>query len=242
MSLQSDNASYYDAKAMASEPAATAETSLLDEQRDLARSRILKAAQRALAARGLAATVDDVAEKAGVSRRTVFRHFATRERLFAAAMREGLRTYGEQLPAPPAVPDTDASSGSGSGARSGPDIGAWLVDVLVTTHRINARNGRIYWDLSVLDPELSGEMAEAAVERRDARRRFVRQVSRTLWRARGGTGTPPAWLTDATAVHLSGFTTQSLTGDFDRSPEEVARVSARVLEAAVQAALIERTP
>lgn len=241
MSLLSDNASYYHVNSMATESAAAAtETSLLDEQRDVARSRILKAAQRVLAARGLAATVEDVAEKAGVSRRTVFRHFATRERLFAAAVREGLRTYGEQLPSPPAGASTgDTEGGEGDG---GGDIGDWLVDVLVTTHRINARNGRIYWDLSVLDPELSGEMAEAAVERRDARRRFVRQVSRTLWRARGGAGNPPAWLTDATAVHLSGFTTQSLAGDFDRSPEDVARVSARVLEAAVQAALIERTP
>jgi hypothetical protein len=38
-------------------------------------------------------------------------------------------------------------------------------------------------------------------------------------------------------VHLSGFTTQSLTGDFGRTPDEVARVSATVLEAALTAAL-----
>ena len=217
---------------MATEPggAATA-TSLLDEQRDLARARILRAAQRALAARGLAATVDDVAEQAGVSRRTVFRHFATRERLFAAAIREGLRTYSEHLP--------ERSPGDRGSAS---DTGRWLLDVLTTAHRINATNGRAYWDLSVLEPDLPGELAAVAVERREARRRFVTGVSRTLWRARGGEGRPPAWLADAVAVHLSGFTTQSLAGDFGRTPEQVARVSARVLEAAVDAALAERRP
>jgi hypothetical protein len=41
---------------------------------------------------------------------------------------------------------------------------------------------------------------------------------------------------DAVAVQLSGFTTQSLSGDLGRSPEEVADVAARVIEAAVDAA------
>lgn len=209
--------------------AATTSPSLLDEQRDLARSRILRAAQRALAARGLAATVDDVAEQAGVSRRTVFRHFATRERLFATAIRGGLGAYAEQ------VPKRDLSDPAS-------DAGDWLLGVLTTAHRINATNGRAYWDLSVLEPDLPGELAEVAVERREARRRFVNGVSRTLWRARGGTGRPPEWVADAVAVHLSGFTTQSLAGDFGRTPEQVARVSARVLEAAVAAALAERRP
>jgi len=47
---------------------------LADEQRDVARSRILVAAMTVLAQRGLDATVDDVAEASGVNRRTVFRH------------------------------------------------------------------------------------------------------------------------------------------------------------------------
>jgi hypothetical protein len=38
-------------------------------------------------------------------------------------------------------------------------------------------------------------------------------------------------------VHLSGFTTQSLAGDLGRSPDEVAAISARVLEAALDHAL-----
>jgi AcrR family transcriptional regulator len=208
------------------------EPSLLDEQRDRARARIVKAAQRALADRGLAATVDEVADLAGVSRRTVFRHFATRERLFAAAIRAGLRTYGDQVPDPPEVGADPA------GDRAA--VADWLRATVAAMHRVNARNGRIYWDLSALDPELTGELAAAAAQRRDARRQFALRVTRTVWSARDGRGEPPTWLADTVAVHLSGFTLQSLAGDFDRTVDEVAEVSTRVIEAALAAALADQ--
>jgi AcrR family transcriptional regulator len=195
---------------------------LADEQRDVARSRILHAAMSVLARLGLDATVDDVASAAGVNRRTVFRHFATRDGLFAAAIREGVNRYAQQLPAPPEADD----------------LRAWLLDLLLVTHRLHAENGRIYLELAGLEPDqLGGELGAAAAERREARRRFALVVTTRMWRARGGRRQPPTWLADAVAVHLSGLTTQSLTGDFGRTPEEVARVSAQVLEAALAAAL-----
>lgn len=199
----------------------TTVAALADEQRDAARSRILRAARGVLADRGLAATVDDVADAAGVSRRTVFRHFATRDGLFAAAIRAGVRAYGQQLPAAPAEGD----------------LKAWLVDLLRVTHRLNAGNGRIYWEIAALEEDLSGELAVAAAERRQSRKAFAAAVTNRLWQARGGRGRPPAWLADAIAVHLSGFTTRSLTGDFGRTPDQVARVSAQVIEAALATAL-----
>jgi AcrR family transcriptional regulator len=199
-------------------------TPLAVEQRDLARSRILRATRVVLAARGLAATVDDVAEAAGVNRRTVFRHFATRDGLFAAAIREGVRRYAEQIP--PAPEDGD--------------LRAWLLDLLLVAHRLNARNGRIYWELAVLPPEdLSGELAAAAAERRASRKRFALRVTGRMWQARGGPGEPPEWLVDAVSVQLSSFSTQSLAGDFGRTPDEVAAVCARVVEATLAAALAQ---
>ena len=198
--------------------------SLADEQRELAQARILRAAGAALAARGLVATVDDVAEAAGVSRRTVFRHFATRDALFVAVIRAGVRRYAEQIPVPP---DDDGLHG-------------WLVELLEVTHRLNARNGRVFWDLvGVRAADLSPELAMAAVECRDSRNRFATTVAGLMWRARGGHGTPPPWLVDAVAVQLSGFTTQSLAGDLGRSPDEVAHVSAQVIEAALASALAD---
>ena len=199
-----------------------AASSLTGEQREVARQRILRAAGAALAARGLAATVDDVAEAAGVSRRTIFRHFATRDALFVEVIRAGVRRYAEQLPEPP----------------DGGDLHAWLAELLAVTHRLNARNGRVFWDLvGVRAEDLSPDLAAAAAECRDSRNRFASTVTEFLWHARGGPGSPPPWLTDAVAVQLSGFTTQSLAGDLDRSPDQVAAVSAQVIEAALAAAL-----
>jgi len=203
--------------------------SLADEKRDVARSRILRAARIVLAERGLAATVDDVAAAADVSRRTIFRHFETRERLLAEAVREGLRSYSQQLPT------------AGLPADAGPaDVAAWLENLLIAAHRLNANNGRIYWELAALGSEVDGELATVAAERRDSRRRFATRVTAHAWSALGGTSRPPSWLTDAFAVHLSGFTTQALGGDFGRTPDDVARTSARVLQASLDAALTSR--
>jgi AcrR family transcriptional regulator len=197
--------------------------SLADEQREVAQARILRAAGIALAARGLTATVDDVAEAAGVSRRTIFRHFATRDALFVAVIRAGIRRYAEQIPAPP----------------DGGDLRGWLAELLLVTHRLNARNGRVFWDLvGVRAEDLSADLAMVAAECRDSRNRFAADVTGLMWRARGGPGLPPQWLVDAVAVHLSGFTTQSLAGDLGRTPDEVARVSAHVIEAALTSALV----
>jgi AcrR family transcriptional regulator len=195
--------------------------SLADEQREVAQARILRAAGVALAARGLAATVDDVAEAAGVSRRTIFRHFATRDALFVTVIRAGIRRYAEQIPAPP-----------------DDDLRGWLPELLAVTHRLNARNGRVFWDLvGVRAADLSADLAMVAAECRDSRNRFAAAVTDLMWRARGGPGPPPPWLVDAVAVQLSGFTTQSLAGDLGRTPEQVAHVSAQVIEAALASAL-----
>src|SRR5512135_88640 len=137
-------------------------SSLAGEQREVARTRILRAAGAALAARGLAATVDDVAEAAGVSRRTVFRHFATRDALFVTAIRAGVRRYAEQIPAPPEACLNDDD-----------DLRGWLAELLVVTHRLNARNGRVFWDLVGVREDLSPDLATVAAECRDSRNRFA---------------------------------------------------------------------
>jgi len=197
--------------------------SLAEEQREVAQARILRAAGSVLAARGLAATVDDVAEAAGVSRRTIFRHFVTRDALFVAVIRAGIRRYGEQIPPP-----------------GDDDLRSWLRELLEVTHKLNAGNGRVFWDLvGVQAADLSEDLAMVAAECRDSRNRFAVSVTELLWHARGGAGSPPPWLVDAVAVQLSGFTTQSLAGDLGRSPEAVAGVAALVIEAALAAALAD---
>src|SRR2546430_17009786 len=117
---------------------------LAGEQREVAQARILRAAGVALAARGLAATVDDVAEAAGVSRRTIFRHFATRDALFVTVIRAAIRRHAEQIPAPPAADD----------------LRGWLPHPPPVTHRLNARTGRASWDPAALRaPALSPSLS-----------------------------------------------------------------------------------
>ena len=192
---------------------------------DGTRARILHAARVVLAERGLATTVDDVAEAADLSRRTVFRAFATRDRLIAEAVRDGIRSYAEHVPPPPAEPDLDR----------------WLGAAMSAVHNLNVRHGRIYWELAGLGAQLEGEIATVADERRRARLDFVNLFTTKAWQAAGGRGLPPAWLGDACAIHLSAFSTRALTGDFDRSPDDVATVCARTLAAAARAAVAEQS-
>lgn len=207
---------------MRSAPAAE-HASLAEEQRDHARARILRAARQVLAERGLATRVDDVAAAAGVGRRTVFRHFETRDALLAAAVTDGMRSYADHIPRP----------------EPGTPLDEWLEQALIAVHRMNARHGRIYWELAFA-PDLDGELADVAETRRAARRHLVRQVTDWSWRSAGGTGRPPSWLADAFAVYLSAFATQALVGDFGRQPEAAGRAAARALSAAVRQAVAEQ--
>src|SRR5581483_513440 len=185
---------------------ADVQPSLAQEQRDNARDRILRATRQVLAERGLATRVDDVAAAAGVGRRTVFRHFETRDALLAAAVTDGIRSYGDHIPRP----------------APGAALDDWLQEALVAVHGMNARHGRIYWELAFA-PDLDGELADVAETRRLARRQLVRRIADWSWQAAGGRGRPPAWVVDAFAVHLSAFATQALAGDFGRRPEEIGR-------------------
>jgi AcrR family transcriptional regulator len=193
---------------------------LQQEQRQMARRRIERAAWNVLADRGLVATVEEVAREAKVSIRTVFRHYGTRDHMIASALRAQLYHYGDSLP----VPEPDAS------------LEVWLPELLLEVHRLNAELGRAYWELASLGDTLTGELAEVAAERRIGRKRLVSAVTKGAWNLAGGQGRHPRWLVDAFAVHLSAFATRSLTADFDRTVEEVSAMSAQVLLMAVRTA------
>jgi AcrR family transcriptional regulator len=186
----------------------------------VSRDRILRAARVVLAERGLAVRVEDVAAAAGVSRRTVFRHFASRDELLAAALRDSMRSYGDRIPR----------------HEAGSPLGSWLHEAFVAAHEMNARHGRVYFELA-LAPELDGPLREVAALRRAARAELVRRFSDAAWSAAGASGTPPDWLVDTVAVLLSAFATEALVGDFGRSPAEAGHVAARALEHALAAAI-----
>jgi AcrR family transcriptional regulator len=190
---------------------------LAEEQRRLVHDRVLRAAGDGLAEHGLGVTIEEVADRAGVSVRTVFRHYGTRDRLLGEAINERVRSYREHLPKP----------------ASGEDVGDWLHRLLEHVHQHHVELGRAYWELTLPAADLSGEIAEAAAKRRAARVRLVRWAASTAWELAGAGGRPPGWLVDAFAIHLSAVTVPALVPDFRRTPEQVARTSAQALHTAI---------
>jgi hypothetical protein len=68
--------------------------SLADERRERTCARIRRATMEVVARRGFDATVDEIAQVAGVSARTIFRHYASRDRLIVETVRDMFEESG----------------------------------------------------------------------------------------------------------------------------------------------------
>lgn len=187
------------------------------------RDRILRGARSELAARGLSVRVEDVAAAADVSRRTVFRYFASRERLLVAALEESMRSYGDHVPRP----------------GPGQPLDLWLRSALVAVHRMNAQHGRVYFELASA-PVFDGELGQIAQLRREARRELVERFTATAWELAGGAGAAPAWVHDTVAVLLSAFATEALGPDFGRTPAQIGAALAAAMSHALHGAVADQ--
>jgi AcrR family transcriptional regulator len=204
-------------------PAAYLRPSLRDDARSQARTRIIEGAMVAIAASGLDATIDEVALAAGVSRRTVFRHFASHGELIAATINEGLRYLGTHLPSAP---------------PPGVDTQTWLSESVVVLHDQTRRLlGRAFWDIHIDRPDQPVEVTEALLDVVTFRYHFARQFTDSAWLAVGGTGEPPQWVIDAFTFHVSGFAAFAL-GKYDA--QETGQLSARILWLVLKSALKEQ--
>ena len=197
--------------------------SLEAQRREVIEKHLVKAARGVVAERGLATRMEDVAAAAGVSRRTVFRYFRTRDKILVAALETGMRSFKDRLP---------RRAGSA-------DPAVWLEDTLVAIHRMNAQHGRLYWEIA-LGNDLPRSLAATRDKRRLGRLKLVRWFTTEAWKAFGGKGKPPSWLMDECAVQLSAFATQSLVIDFRRTPEQSGRLAARVVRTLLADALERR--
>jgi AcrR family transcriptional regulator len=188
------------------------------------RERILHAAAVLMRTRGTTITMDEIAEEAGVGRRTLFRYFPTREDLLVAAVEHSYRGLAGGQFQPP--------------AGEHPDPFALLDQVLHLGHRQSANAGRGLWQI-VSNPEVGSELAKAAAVRRTARRIYTERFTDTLWTLAGGPGHPPRWLIDAFSLLESMFTYYHQVLDLEQGAEESGTLAARLMAAALRDALVE---
>ena len=202
--------------------------SLSDELKSVTRHRIVAAAQALLPRRGLGITVDEVAEEAGVSARTIFRHFATRDQLLAAALADLRGQLGDLFVGPP------------PGAT---DLRGWLRAITAVIHRtIAERFGRSWWEIYTDPEDMAPELEREIQALRDYREAVAMTIGKDVWQAAGGTGLPPRWLADAFLVSVSAFGYFALAVSRDVTPEETGRVCGDMAWLALQQALREATP
>ena len=142
--------------------------SLAEEQRQLTRSRIRRAALEVVARRGFDATVEEIAQLSGVSPRTIFRHYVSHDRLIFSTVKDMFEACGhrpiEDLPLP-----TD-------------DIDGWLEGLAMTIHTRNAEVlGEAFWDIHGPNCSASEVLAEVGALRRESRRRGVNHLASVAW-------------------------------------------------------------
>jgi len=195
----------------------TERPSLGEETRAVVRARIVDGASAVLAERGFDATIDEIATAAGVSRRTVFRHFPTHGAVVEAAVSDLLSRY---------VRSVDQMS-----PASGAELGSWLEETAALLHSVNRRLiGRAFWDINL---ERSGC---TPAQHEKLRIEAASQIAHHAWHLGRVKGKPPSWVVDAFTLQLSCFATSCLEG-YDTN--EAGKVSARILAAVLSAAMVE---
>jgi AcrR family transcriptional regulator len=190
--------------------------SLADEQQQLTRTRIRRAAMEVVARRGFDATVDEIARVSGVSPRTIFRHYASHDLLIINTVKDMCEACGrrpiEGLPAPQ------------------DDLDGWIEGVALTIHSRNTEIlGDAFWDIHA-PHHTSDALSELDTYRHEYRVRGVKYLVRLGWKTAGGIGDPPEDLVMAFALNFSAFTTQALQVDFEQTPAQIATLTADILK------------
>ena len=186
--------------------------------------RVLRAAQRVVTATGLHASMDDIAAEAGVGRRSLFRHFGSRDNLVAQAVTLALDAYGREVARTTTTVVDDRPPGD------------WLEDLISKSHRAHLDAGVGLWQLAAADDaDLPGPLAEVNRRRRAARAEWTRSVAEALWSRSGHRGDAPQAVVDGVGLAVSSFATRSMIEDLGRDVAGTTRSTVAMLLALVAA-------
>jgi AcrR family transcriptional regulator len=199
---------------------------LLDNPKSVTRYRVLRSTRPLLAERGLSVSMDDIAEAAGVSRRSLFRHFDSRNALIADALESAMELFDDEF--------------QGALTAEG-DLRDWLETLTRRLLTVQRRASVAIWQLaSAADDELPAEFAAVNQRRRSNRHNLTKVVADTAWRRAGGPTPCPTVVADAVALTFSTFTTHSLLDDYDCSVDRVVELTVTVLTAVINDQLAAR--
>lgn len=164
--------------------------------------------------------LDQIAAAAGVGRRSLFRHFGSRDVLVARALEETVSAFGERLTARLVVEAP---------------FSEWLRGVLTEVQQSQINAGRAYWELVASNDDVLGpQLLEVNRRRRAGRRRWTDEVAQRAWLLASGEGPPPDVVVDAFALTLSRHAVRSLVEELDLGPERVVESSAAMLTTVMQ--------
>ncbi|CAN5555888.1 hypothetical protein BH09ACT7_BH09ACT7_44920 [soil metagenome] len=200
-----------------------ASVALAEVKRQAVIDHVLSAARTYVLANGIDATMDQLAEATGVSRRTLFRHFSTREKLLAAAFEAGMANYRLQLP-----------------SYDG-DLTRWLRATCESAHRMNATIGPGFFDLASRT-DLPPDLAAVEERRRSAFRDAMTEIAQTLWTASGHRGRAPRAVNGTVTAHLSPHFTAALMIDAGESWNTAADLAYAAILAAVERGTVTAGP
>ncbi len=222
---------------MTNEASGTPPPPLVEEQRQLTRSRIQRAAMEVVARRGFDATVREIAEASGVSPRTIFRHYTNHDQLIAATVKDMFEACGLPL----LFDDIDDLDDVTEGwPRVVDDLdGAIEVAALAFHTRSSEILGAAFWDIHAPRYKESEVLSEVDALRREYRLRASLLLN-LAWQTAGGVGEPPEALRLAFALHFSAFTTQALMVDFNQTPAQIGALTADILKVLLRRAVDEQ--
>ena len=185
------------------------------------RGRVIQATQLLLAKHGLGVSMDQIASAAGVGRRSLFRHFGSRDVLVARALDETVSGVGDRL---------------ATRLKEQAPFPAWLLGVVSEEQQSQIDAGRAYWELTASNDDVLGpELIGVNRRRRARRRRWSEEVAQRGWLLAGGEGPPPDAVLDAFALTLSGHATRSLVVELRVAPERAVLSVVSILSAVIQA-------
>jgi len=198
---------------------------VLDDPKSLVRLRVLRAARPLLAERGLSVSMDEIAEATGVSRRSLFRHFGSRDDLIAQTLGSVIDVY---------------ESGIGDALSGERGLDDWLTEMVSTLYRAHRDAGRGIWELTSADDALLAPALAAVNRRRRAtRHELTDAIARAAWRHAGGRGRCPTIVIDTVALVISTFVVRSMLDDYDVKFERLVACAVATLGGVIREQLAD---